>query len=229
MKKISLLLLVLFYGCDLPIADEYQHGPIEVYVDNSKLKEFDIQMVYGGYIDTIGYSNKEVIKFDTLFFSVKESGVDKHIVNGKKDNFFISVYSQKNVEIILKKDGEIIEKYTVDIEPYKWIKDIDNGYKVYGFYYRDDYDKTNYQYILNPLSLSKYKIDTVTYGGFGFLTSKSKFLTGSFNNVNLIDWWFESPPDTLKYLIEKSKDSRMNRIRQSKFISENTFSIERVE
>ncbi len=66
--------------------------------------------------------------------------------------------------MILKQDEKIIESYITDLE--------------YGSESSEYYD---FQYIINPLSKSRFQIDTVQYGGFVFEEFKSKRFSKNLN------------------------------------------------
>ena len=280
MKKTLLILLFIpLVSCSdatIPYADIYNSGEIKIYLDNSNIKEFDLEMYYGNYIDTIQFDyESKIVEFDTLFFKINKSGIDKYankiieknaigdslnrklIINIEKaeneisillkqaddldgftvferyefvkkanklkdfiskkklekeaaqlrlfaENNFISVYPSKNVKITIKKDNKVLESYTTEIEeaifPSK-IRSSNNELALKNWYVFD-YARNgivNNQYIINPLSLSTYVIDTIEYGnGIRFEDNyKSKKISKTFNKVNVIDWWFGNPPDSL--------------------------------
>ena len=73
MKKIIIILLFIpLVSCSdstIPYADIYNSGEIKIYLDNSNIKEFDLEMYYGNYIDTIQFDyESKIVEFDTLFF-----------------------------------------------------------------------------------------------------------------------------------------------------------------
>ena len=197
----------------------------DIYVDTSKYNNFELQFVYEPRTDSIAWLSWEeavkntpksriekstmflrIQKLDTLAFLVDDHGFSlprgynyvgdsadktKSLIsieqkpNGvlkNKTGFGIPDYLIRNnisvplsndVEIILKKNNKIIENYIVDIT------------------------KAKGKYILNPLSKSKYKIDTVQYGGLNLYGFKSKYISGKFNYVEGIDYWFEKPPESI--------------------------------
>ena len=295
MKKLLLLLLFIpVVSCSdatIPYADIYNSGEIKIYVDNSNIKEFDLEMVYGNYIDTIRSDiyKPKIVKFDTLFFKITESGVDKYerqiaervamadsldrklirlidkagsqkeklfkdgdlevseltqqyrklsnFIDKKEreretvqlrleaENNFIRVYPYNNVKITIKKDNKVLESYTTNIEEAIYPSKLRSSNKELATKHWNVFDYkrdgiVNNQYIINPLSLSTYVIDTIQYSDwniYGFEGYKSKIISKNFNSVNLIDWWFGNPPDSLK----------LNEIQSA--IGVKTFSIKRVK
>ena len=224
MKKIiSILFLCFFFlGCnnDLKIyypynsncyttnADKKSFYPgNRIYIDNSKINDFELYMVYNS-IDTVtcGFSweknkEKKIYIIDTLKFNVTKDGVEslnnKYPVESeynifKKGKNVISVQNGYDIEVILKKDEKIIESYITDLE--------------YGYESSKYYD---FQYIINPLSKSRFEIDTVQYGGFLFSEFKSKRFSKNFTKIKggKIDFFLTEPPDTLTYTQRKIGDT----------------------
>ena len=108
----------------------------------------------------------------------------------KEGKNVISVQNGFDIEVILKKDEKIIESYTTDL--------------VYG-----EYESSDFQYIINPLSKSRFQIDTVQYGGFVFDEFKSKRFSKNFTKIKggKIDFFLTKPPDTITYTKRKIGDT----------------------
>lgn len=179
----------------------------QIYIDNSKINDFELYMVYNT-LDTVtcGFSweknrDRKIYVIDTLKFNVTRDGVtslnNKYPVEAKyhifkKGKNVICVQNGYDIEVILKKDEKIIESYITDLE--------------YGYDSRDYYD---FQYIINPLSKSRFQIDTVQYGGFLFEEFKSKKLSKNFTKIKgrKIDFFLTNPPDKITYNQTKIGDS----------------------
>jgi hypothetical protein len=224
MKKIIFILFLSFFflscnndlkkyypydrNCYTPNGDEKSFFPgNQIYIDNSKINDFELYMVYNT-LDTVtcGFSweknkEKKIYVIDTLKFNVTRDGVEslnnKYSVESEYDIFkkgknVISVQNGYDIEVILKKDEKIIESYVTDLE--------------YGYESSKYYD---FQYIINPLSKSKFKIDTVQYGGYVFEELKSKILSKNFTKIKggKIDFFLTKPPDTITYTQTKIGDS----------------------
>lgn len=195
-------------NCYTPNGDKKDFFPGNyIYIDNSKINDFKLYMVYNT-LDTVtcGYSReknkeKKIYIIDTLKFNVTKDGVES--LNNKypleseysEYNIFIegknviSVQNGFDIEVILKKDEKIIESYTADL--------------VYG-----EYESSDFQYIINPLSKSRFQIDTVQYGGFVFDEFKSIRFSKNFTKIKggKIDFFLTKPPDTITYTKRKIGD-----------------------
>lgn len=238
-KRILYLFTLIFtlFSCEKNLETYYSYGSgrtsdgehkefytgNQIYLDNSKINEYELFMVYN-IIDTIfdGYEingkvygeeeDPKIFVIDTLKFKVDDYGVkslnNKYLVDSKYDIFTLSNYevgdnsflkniikvqNGTNIEVILKKDNKIIESYYVDLN-----------------YFEDKYDNLiDYQYIINPLSKSRFQIDTIQYGGYLFKEFKSKKLSKNFIKIKgeKIDFYMTKPPDTITYTKRKIGDS----------------------
>jgi hypothetical protein len=196
----------------------------EIYIDNSKINNFELFMIYND-LDTVwGYNEgmfgrkleaERIFILDTLKFQVTKEGVlslndkfegvyymfaDISKFNSRGDSLYIKVYDGEDVNIIIKKDEEIIESYNVDL-----IAGGGKGIAVPEEYWgagrgnrKIDY---HYQYIINPLSKSRFKLDSIRYGGYLFRDFKSKIYSSKFIKIKgkKIDYFLTTPPDTLSY------------------------------
>jgi hypothetical protein len=201
----------------------------QIYLDNTKINEYELFMVYN-IMDTIfdGYvfngkvyfeeEDPKIFVIDTLKFKVDDYGVkslnNKYLVDSEYDIFTLSKYdvgdnnllkniikvqNGTNIEVILKKDNKIIESYYVDLN---------YGGKDDNLSISDD-NLIDYQYIINPLSKSRFQIDTIQYGGYVFREFKSKKLSKNFIKIKgeKIDFYMTKPPDTITYNKIKIGDS----------------------
>ena len=218
----------------------YTSETIEIYIDNSKLNPFDLSLVYNN-VDTIEEKNI-IYKVDTLNFKIDKYGVtdinhkyEKETINGEEYPSFIkeelkftlteedskqkpkiiTEYKGEDVQIIIKKDGNTLESYSVNLLPD--FKDPDEKYL-----------RSKYQYIINPLSLSKYKLDTIQYGGLFYPYRESKIYSNSFITFKIheSDYFLETPPDTLDY---RYQDFGLPRGEMRKLIGITKQVIQRVE
>lgn len=189
-----------------------------IYIDNSKIKEFDVSLIYN-YIDTIHHDDKILI-IDTLNFKIDHNGISENNRKYLQENTYVSmdpireydflgssyqypklyknivqVYKGENIRVILKKDENVLESYIIDLD-YDYKFDVTtNSKQIY-----------NFQYIINPLSLSRYELDTIQFGGvslFSFFSDhpKSKIYSNSFISFGGFksDFFLETPSDTLSY------------------------------
>ena len=209
MKYLKILVLLSLFGCNSELKEFYPYGSLcltdnadeksfypgnVIYLDNSKIKDFELLMVYNTR-DTVSCESqkKKIFVIDTLKFKVSENGVvslnNKYPVEANYNIFIqgenlISVYNGQNIEIIIKKNERILQSYNTKLE-----------------YFSKSGEKFNYQHILNPLSLSIYELDTVQYGGYIFEGFKSKRFFNKFITVHggRIDYFMSNAPDTLTY------------------------------
>ena len=224
MKKIiSILFLSFFFlGCNNDLKKYYPYDDCytsngdkksffpgnHIYIDNSKINDFELYMVYNT-LDTVtcgrswqndweNNKEKKIYIIDTLKFNITKDGVEslnnKYLVETEFNIFkegknVISVQNGYDIEVILKKDEKIIESYTTDL--------------VYGEY------KYDFQYIINPLSKSRFQIDTVQYGGLMFEEFKSKRFSKNFTKIKggPIDFFLTEPPDKITYTRRKIGDT----------------------
>tara|TARA_B100000780_G_scaffold61076_1_gene39291 strand:+ start:1240 stop:1992 length:753 start_codon:yes stop_codon:yes gene_type:complete len=189
-------------NCYTPNGDEKSFFPgNNIYIDNSKINDFELYMVYNT-LDTVtcGYRSeknkeKKIYIIDTLKFNVTKDGVESlnnkypveseyNIFKGGRGKNIITVQNGYDIEVILKQDEKIIESYITDLE--------------YGYESQEYYD---FQYIINPLSKSRFQIDTVQYGGFVFEEFKSKIISKNFTKIKgkKIDFFLTKHPDTITY------------------------------
>ena len=151
---IIIILSILLFSCNKYEIVYPENNPVSIYVDNSKIIEFDILFVYN-YIDTIHHFYK-IKRVDTLKFSFDNDGLSEknrdYRVEGYNDNkshkhydFYwkgdknINIYEGDSVEVIIKSNGSTLENYFINLNK-------------------------EYQYIINPLSMSVFKLDTIQYG-----------------------------------------------------------------
>lgn len=167
-----------------------------VYVDNSKINDFYLYMIYNSIDTVMGFDGpQKIFVVDTLKFHITEDYVrdlntkyiKKHygtswdfINNYKyKPYTFIKVYDGEDVQVILKKDNKIIESYSVSLN-----------------------HKKKHNYIINPLSKSKFKLSSVQYNGITQLPKiKKRYYSKSFNQIdwNQIDFFLTEPPEKISY------------------------------
>lgn len=209
MNYLKTILPLLFIGCNSQLDKYYPYESQcitvngeeksfypgnEIYIDNSKITDFELLMVYNTE-DTVMCDDekKKIYVIDTLKFNVTKNGVvslnDKYPVEVNWNIFIkgenlISVQNGQNIEVIIKHGAKIIESYFTDLE-----------------YYNESGERINYKHIINPQSLSTYELDTVQYGGYIFKPFKSKRLFDRFITINggHIDYFLTTPPDTLTY------------------------------
>jgi len=221
MKTFSIILtLTFFVSCKNKISelDKYKYGQIEVYIDNSNVNDFELKFIYNKFthIENKDFTNKK-IDIDSLIFKIDSTGADKGLVYNKN---IIKIYHRNNIRVVLSNKDSIIESYNVNIPSFKYLRNI----KIIDDFYNNDYrksdSKVNYSYVLNPLSLSKYKLDTISYENFGFnfIRPKSKKLEGNFISLNLIDWWFTEPHESIRYKesVNPVKKSKIKTVKISK-------------
>ncbi len=167
----------------------------EIYIDKSNINNFELNMIYNSVNDTVrDLSDERTLKIyvlDTLKFQITNSGIkslnNKYLSEiGNLDIFTydvespkdIKVYKGKNVKVLIKKDGIILESYNVNIG-------LGN----------------HYQYIINPMSKSTFRLSSIQYNGFLDI-KKIKPKTSSNRFIKLetgIDFFLKTPPDTLSY------------------------------
>ena len=114
---ISLLLIFLLISCN-NFEKYYPSGTEnDIYIDNSNINNFELYMIYN-ITDTV-FDEKKIYIVDTLKFRITEDGVEslnnKYLIENNyniftkyTDNNTIEVYSGKDIEVIIKKDREII-------------------------------------------------------------------------------------------------------------------------
>ena len=216
MKKILSILLVsvILFGCNKDLKKYYPYGWVkmkngeskeyyplnEIYIDKSKINDFELYMIYNT-IDTVsksyGDKTEKIYIVDTLKFEITKSGVkslnNKYLSEKEYDIFTdyvksptdFKVYDGEDIKIIIKKDGKILESYTVDLKHNK------DGSKL-----------IDYQYIINPMSKSKFKLSSIQYNGFIDIKEiKPKIYSKNFIKIKgkKIDFFLITPPDTLSY------------------------------
>ena len=143
------------------------------------------------------FLNVDILRVDTLNFKInndeifennrkypmlksvyninsKESTWDYNLTN-QKDNL-IYIFEGNDIRVIIKKDSKIIESYNIEIS-----------------------NANNNHYIINPLSKSTFKVGEVQYGGFVFEEPPSSIHKNNFITVEKVDFFLETPPDTLSY------------------------------
>ena len=221
MKAFSLILIFIFcVSCNNKTSDldKYKYGQIEVYIDNSNVSDFELKFIYNKFthIENGDFTQKK-IDVDSLIFKIDSTGVDKGLVYNKN---IIKIYHRKNIRVVLSNKDSIIESYNVNIPSFKYLRNIKISDDFYNNDYRKGDSKVNYSYVLNPLSLSKYKLDTISYQNFGFnfFSPISKKLEGNFISLNLIDWWFTEPHQSIRYKksVNPEKTSKIKTVKISK-------------
>lgn len=184
-----LLLIFIFSSCGDNFEKYYPSNTYyEIYIDNSKIENFDLFLIYN-ITDTVFDENK-IYVVDTLEFKITKSGVEslnnKYLIENNyniftkySDHPIIEVYSGREIEVIIKKDKQIIESYNINLE------------------------NSSYQYIINPMSKSKFKYGSIQYGGFVFEEHPSNIYTNNFISLKKVDFFLIPPPDTLSYTYER--------------------------
>jgi len=222
-----LLVSMILFGCNKDLKKYYPYGWVkmkngeskeysplnEIYIDKSKINNFELYMIYNT-IDTVfdEYRDKteKIYIVDTLKFEITNSddlpeslkGIVKSEVKSLNNKYLseneydiftdyvklptdIRVYDGEDIKVIITKDGEILESYTVDLKHNK------DGSKL-----------IDYQYIINPMSKSKFKLSSIQYNGFIDIKKiKPKIYSRNFIKIKgkKIDFFLITPPDTLSY------------------------------
>lgn len=203
-----------FIGCDTELKKYYPAGSVkllngeiksfysfnEIYVDNSNIDDFELEFIYNIMDTVIDYKNKDKKKIyvvDTLKFRISDNDIislNNKYLNPRSYDIFVDriginskirVYNGENIRILLKKDGQLLESYLAD-----FICEYVDG------------ERTDYQYIINPLGKSRFMLSSVQYGGFMDF-KKTKPIIYSDNFITLlgpkIDFFLVTPPDTITY------------------------------
>ncbi len=156
--------------------DNFGNRKITTNTKNFKYKEKRFKEAYVR-IDNSNYKNFSISllynEADTNYYSKTIYKINQLDIKYEETPFrFVSVPTGNNVTIKLSKDGKIFESYNANLNESK-------------------------NYIINPLSISIYKIDTAQYGGFINTNFKSSILSGSIIQVDYIDYWFKAFPDSI--------------------------------
>ena len=200
MKKILFILFsIVLVSCN-NYNYYYPNKKVPIYIDNSKIEEFNISLVYN-HIDTLfenkRFLNVDILRVDTLNFKVNNDFISennrkypmlKSVYNShrmestwdydftsQKDNL-IYIFEGNDITVNIKKDGKILESYNIDV-----------SYGVYN------------HYIINPLSKSTFKVGEVQYGGFIFKEPPFSIHSSNFITLEKVDFFLTPPPDTISY------------------------------